>query len=270
MKTLANYIFFIFVLFSFNSIGQNFPKKDVGLLMNKELKVIIDSESKDYYSYREFFKDKNLKKGFTNDFALANFVNEVFLVTQIDPFILDYDNEIPCSRLKLENKKIGTIYFRYISKYEFDFPFEVIGGLKLPEDYYCQEIEVSVDKFTGETNYQTPLERSYSFTKVKKGNESRIYMRVEGSSLSLVSNAKGLILLLENGFKIEKPDIEIGIDVHPLMKGYYQYIAFFELNSSDIELLTKNKITDSRIYVIDSHLIHTKDLKEYLKCLLKD
>jgi len=238
--------------------------------MNKELKVIIDSESKDYYSYREFFKDKNLKKGFTNDFALANFVNEVFLVTQIDPFILDYDNEIPCSRLKLENKKIGTIYFRYISKYAFYFPFEVIGGLKLPEDYYCQDIKITVDKFTGETKYQSPTEKDYFFIKVKKGKESNIYMRFSGSSLSLVSNAKGIILLLENGFKIEKPDIEIGIDVDPLMKEYYRYQAFFELNPSDIELLTKNKITDSRIYVIDSHLIHSEYLKEYLKCLIKD
>lgn len=258
------------ILISTFSFGQNFPGSEVNLLLNKEIKVIEKDASLQKYGYDNFYINDKLKKKYdcceSYNSKYNGLVGKVFKVLSAEP----YKNIIGTDKykLKIENSETGIIFFDYDPKYEHSFPFEVIGGLDLPDDFYCRNIETTTDKFDGKTTSRTGYSEGISFVKVTKDNSSKIYIAINETGSTLNVGKKGLILLLENGKKIERPDADIDIKVNKGASGYV-YSAFIELTDAEIKLMIENKITDDRLYIYDGEIKYGAKLSEYLKCLTK-
>jgi hypothetical protein len=191
-------------------------------------------------------------------------VGKIFKVISYEP----YTDNIGSNKfkLKIENPETGIIYFNYNPKFEHTFPFEVVGGLDFPEGYFCKDIEENKDKFTNDITFRTPKSDGISIVRVKKENSVNTYLsiRVHGSTVNV--NEKGVILLLENGVKIQKPDEKLDVEVTSDGSGY-TYSAFINLDPNDITLLTQHKITDVRLYIYDRNITNGKKLIEYIKCI---
>jgi hypothetical protein len=258
------------ILISNYSFGQNFPGNDVDLLLNKEIKVKEKDESLQKYGYDHFYKNDKLKKKYdcceSYNSKYSGLVGKVFKVLSAEP----YKNIIGTEKykLKIENAETGIIYFDYSPKYEHSFPFEVIGGLDLPEDFYCKNIETTTDKFDGKTTSRSDYSEGIAFIKVVKDNSSKIYMTVNEIGSTINVGKKGLILLLENGKKIDRPNAKLDTKVNKGGRGYV-YSAFIELTQAEIKLIIENKITDNRLYIYDGVIKNGEKLSEYLKCLNK-
>jgi hypothetical protein len=257
---------------SLNTFGQDFPGKDVQLLVGRELKVKELAESLQKYGYNGFFIDEKLNKKYACCESYNSKYNylagKIFKVISYEPYtdIIGSDK----FKLKLENSEIGIIFFDYDPRYKHSFPFEVVGGLDFPEGFFCNDIEESKDKFTNEITYRSPESEGISIIKVKAGVKVNTYLsiRVGGSTVNV--KEKGVILLLDNKLKITKPDAELDVDVNTSKYGSgYIYSAFIDLNINDIKLLTQNKITDVRLYIYDNDITDGKKISEYLKCIIK-
>lgn len=250
--------------------SQNFPANNVELLNGKQLKIKEVKESLRKYGFRDFYNDKSLKynkvygvKGYGSQTEYDSLAGKVFNFISATP----YKNSINKERFifEIENPTTGIIYYDYDPTFESEYPFEVIGGLKYPENFFCNEIEISTDKFTGETRINSPLSGVY-FVKTKKTTESHTYLFLRTSGSTANVNIKGVIILLDNGMKIEKPDCKIDVEVG---QSNYLYSCLIELNNKDIQLLTANKMTDYRLYVYDNTIKNGNTLMEYLKCIIK-
>jgi len=278
MKRSIQIMFSIF--FTTIAIGQNFPGKDVHLLLNKEIRILPKEPDLQTYGYRDFYttnkfggyanNSKWVYKKQTGDFSEYNsLVGKTFKVLGYEPYKTTIGKDQ--FKIKIENTEIGILYYDYDPAIpDFIFPFEVVGGLELPPDFYCKDIEISYDKFTGETNYETDTSLGIMFKKVEKDGKSTIYLyvRVVGETLNM--GEKGVILLLENKKRIERPDEPI--DVRARSDRYsnnYAYTVFMELTTEEINLLKENNITDIRLYIYDREVKNGSRFKEYLKCLTK-
>lgn len=252
----------------FNIFGQNFPGNDVQLLLGKELKVKELSTSLQSYGYDGFYTDSKLKKKYaccqSYNSKYESLAGKIFKVISSEP----YTDNIGKNKfkLKIENSETGIIYFDYNPKYEHTFPFEVIGGIEFPDGFFCKDIEEAQDKFTQDITFRSPISEGISFIRVKKGSSMNTYLsiRVHGSTVNV--DGKGVILLLDNGNKIQKPDEKIDVEVSSNGSGY-TYSAFINLNESDIALLTQNKLTDVRLYIYDGNVRNGGKLMEYIKCI---
>lgn len=253
---------------SFGLFAQNFPGKDVELLVGKEIKVLPKAESLQKYGYDGFYKDFNLKKKYaccqSYNSKYKELENKIFKVLSYEP----YTNGIGTNKFKLqiENAETGIIYFDYSSEYEHSFPFEVIGGLDFPEGFLCKDIEETKDKFTDKITYRTPFSEPIVFVRVKDKEQVSTFMSITVYGSTVNVGKTGAIILLDNGEKIEKPDAKIDTKVSEYGKGY-DYSAFISLSDEEIEMLKNRIITDVRLYVYDSSIKSGAKLKEYLKCI---
>lgn len=258
----------LFLLLSAFAFSQNFAGKDVELYINKELKVKPVEANLQSYGYRGFYTDTDLKNVFSNGSGRSSkyesLVDKVFKVLSYEA----YKNSIGTEKykLKLENAEIGILYYDYDAKVDLLFPFEVIGGLTLPDDFYCKGITETVDKFTGETKYNTNSGGIF-FLKVVKDKTSKIYLSINQPGATLTVGKKGLTILLENNKKIEKPNADI--KANPNGSGGYYNSTFVELTLAEINLLKANNMTDLRLYVNDTEVQNGAKYKELLKCLTK-
>jgi len=280
-------IFTIIAIMLFNAVtfaqkpdtAINFPGKYPELLIGKQLKVLPIDKEYQGFGYNGFYKHKNYEKEIASADVLpakyasvnniggskySSLVDKIFTVSSVEPYIDIIGNNK--YKLKIENTEIGILYFDYDPKYEFNFPFKVIGGLTLPEGFYCNGITTKIDKFTGDTTYTTEVSEGTTFIKVKNGNKSVIYLSKNQPGNTLNVKEKGFYLLLKNGFKIEKPDAPIDVEAND--SGGWVYNAFVILNENDLKLLTTNEITDDRLYIYDGTIKYGKTLMEYLKCII--
>ena len=254
----------------FGLCAQNFPGKDVDLLVGKELKVLEKSESSQEYGYDGFYRDSSLKKKYAccqrNNSKYKELVNKVFKVISYEPYTTSMG--IKKFKLHIENAETGLIYFDYSSEYEHLFPFEVLGGLKFPDGYLCKDIEETTDKFTNKITFRTPLSELISFVKIKDKQQTSIFMRISVYGSTVNIGKTGAIILLSNGVKIEKPDAKINVEVSKYSEGY-DYSTFFVLTEDDIAKMRDNKITDVRLYVYDAWIENGVKIREYLKCIIE-
>ncbi|WP_395049750.1 hypothetical protein [Flavobacterium sp.] len=267
MRKIFNLLFLIVIQFCFS---QNFVGKHVDLLIGKQVRVLpMKDELNQMYGYKGFFKDEKLSKTYDKSSPYSKYkslVNKNFTVTKAIP----YTDEIQDERYKLvlENKDIGILYYDYNPTYDRDFLFEIIGGIVLPADFYCEEIEKSIDKFTNAIQYKASTGDLVSIFKIEKNGSKSFYLSigVYGATVSGL-NEKGVILLLKNNKKIEKPDERLDTKYDGDLG--YLYSAFIKLNDSDLELLKNNELTDARLYIFDKSYSDNYKLIEFLKCLTK-
>lgn len=268
------------ILISSITYGQNFPAESVDLLLDKMVKPKVLEKSMQNYAYKNFYSkfdtiSKKLNKYKKNHraFPKSTFQSDYNkLVGKEFKVIKIYNQETTLSSgegryyvLELESAELGTVFYNYDSKYDFEFELEAVGGLELPEGFYCKDIETTTDKFSGETTASSDYSEGIKFLKIIKNGSSKIYMAINESGSTLNVGEKGLILLLENGNKIERPNAKIDVDTGSGRN--YVYSAFIELTKKEIDLITKNPITDDRLYIYDGEVKYGAKLSEYLKCL---
>lgn len=271
-----------FLLITTLSIAQNFPAKNVELLLNKMvIPKVIEQESMRKYAYKNFYtvfdiENKHLEtfkkshRAFPKSSSISDYnelVGKEFVVFAIHERNKSYSSESELNYvLELFNENLGTIFYDYSSKYEHSFELEVIGGLDVPEGFYCNDIKTTSDKFTGDETKTTDFSEGICFMKVTKGNVSNIYLKINETGSTLNLGKKGLTLLLENNKRLERPETKIDVK---LSGKNYVYSAFIELSNEEVNLLIENPITDDRLYIYDGEIKNGNKLSEYLKCLTR-
>jgi hypothetical protein len=171
-------------------------------------------------------------------------------------------------KLKIENPEVGIMFYDYDPRFELEFEFEVIGGLNYPEDFFCKQIVTSNDMFTGETDYASPF-APVEFYKIIKGNTARTQITLKSQASILTLNVKGVIILLENGFRIERPEAKIDIKKIKALDGTdaFVYTTVFDLSENDIKLLAENKMLKYRLFKHDTNVTTAETLMNYMRCI---
>lgn len=258
-------LLFAFIILSIKVQAQ-FPGNHTELLLDKEVKVLPLSTTLQTYGYRNFHKNNEMKltdKPIKYDLL----VDKIFKVTEATPYE-KYGTKKFILKLEGTDKDKDVYYYDYDPKYDHNFNLQVVGGIQLPEGFYCDEIKPETDKFTGDVRTSTPYSEGVTFLKTVKAGKTTIYLGINEAGTSASVGAKGLILLLTNGKRIERPDAPIDVKVNTGARGFL-YSAFIALTPDEIKLLTENEITDNRLYIYDGTITNGKKLAEYLKCLIK-
>ena len=163
------------------------------------------------------------------------------------------------------------IYFKYDTKnttINFYFPF--LTSVNINKDYFCNKLESKKDDFTGETKIQNPISlttKEYIYKNINQSDTS-YYLSFETTGVGEpIVDGKGVIILFENGSKLEKPN-EV-IDVKVGQKDYV-YSCFIRLTKQDLELLRKNNISKYRLYIFDAKLSQYESirLQNYIDCII--
>ena len=183
IRTSTFVILLVFSIIAFNqSEAQDFPGKEVQLLVGKDVKAKEFKEDwEKNYHYKNFYKkfdvkNKKLDKFRTRPFAKNLYTEYSKLVGKEFKVKNYYETTERYIMLELSNDKIGTLFYEYDPKYERDYELTVIGGLVLPEDFYCRDIEKEVDKFTNKIKYNTPTENGMYYNKYIEDGSVRIYL----------------------------------------------------------------------------------------------
>lgn len=142
-------IYFLFALlaFSFVSAQESFPFMRPGLLKGKDVKIVDGySTEKDGY-FMGFYSDDQLLKVYMPSKESTRFsdrkelIGKEFNVVNVDTITEEYLGNKKSTRITLQDKAGGKLYYQYNPKNSFDYPFEVIGGLTLPADFYCDYLK---------------------------------------------------------------------------------------------------------------------------------
>ncbi|MNK21294.1 hypothetical protein D3C87_395480 [compost metagenome] len=258
------------LLLSLSAIAQNFPERRPQLLIGKELKVTPFKITEYEKGYKKFYSDIEMRKTYLEKDKYSSFTpveqleGRVFKVTAVeasDPTEKNY------SRLTLVDETKGeTLYYKYDRRFEKNFHFEVVGGLKLPADLYCDFITEKKDKFTDEIIYSSELLQGMVFTKIKKGAGAKYFISVSDYKEEQYLGKKGVIILLENNKRIDRPDVVI--EVGPESKYGFSHSATFELTLKEVNLLIDNKMTDVRLYTFDGEVGYQDYFKGVFGCLV--
>lgn len=170
-------------------------------------------------------------------------------------------------KIKLANSETGLLVYDYSAKFEWDFPFEVIGGLEVKNDFFCDKVDSSFDKFTGEIKYTGDCRNEgMSLLKHVNNTSKEIYLSLVVSANTLVLNEKGITILLTNNKRIVKPNAKVDVSVSSSTQSNYLYQGFILLNAQDIELLKNERITDFRLYIFDRAIKDGTKIQEFAKC----
>ena len=252
-------IILFILLISGVCFSQDYPQEAIELVVGKELKILPCNYCvKD--GYYNFYKKSDLeyKNRFKHKYEDMN--GKVFILKSFMRNVGRLKKDIS---LELFNKEIGTIYYEYEPWNKGSWIFEIIGGLTYPEGYWCKDIETKTDKFTETTKYNTPSEEHVFF--IKEKGVTYIYLKSHGKTLNVNSN--GVIILLNDGSKINKETAKIDVKVDG--DGWYTYTSMFSLTDEEIKKISDTYITDYRLYIYDFKLDNGKLYSEYLKCLQK-
>lgn len=242
-----------------------FPGEKVYILLNAEVEVAPKEKSQQQYGFDRFFVDETLKTRYilkSGPTPYDSLVGKRFKVIDIIDFQRYGERKY---KLKLENPKIGILFYDYDPTMKLIYPFKY--GVETNEDLYCSQLTREVDKFTNQISIDTPLLKSVSFTKVISKKISTVYISINISGSTLNVGEHGATILFSNGKKLSKPNAKISVD--PSSGNGWNYSAFIPLTQADIKLLTENTITDAKLYIYDDSIENGEELKELLKCIIK-
>ena len=163
--------------------------------------------------------------------------------------------------------------FKEVSKYElyskinqFD-KSNVSNQSQAVEMDFCSDVTITVDKFTGETSYDSPIIENISFVKYKKKGVISQYVSISiyDSYLSGYNNY-GVTILFKNGKKIIRKTEKIDVDYSSGSE--WRYSTFFTPNSNEINLLKSYEIEAVKLYIFDSNISGGDSIKRLANCIL--
>lgn len=122
----------------------------------------------------------------------------------------------------------------------------------------CQEdcssfLQKEKDKFSDQTTIYTPITDPIVINKIIMKDVVYYYLSIEVAGSTVTVGRKGVYILFEDGTKFSKPGEEIDTKVNQSGSGYL-YTCFVELKKSEVEIFTKKKITDVKLYIYDREI----------------
>lgn len=264
---MKNLTFFITLLFSALLSAQNFPGTNTQLLLNREVKV-LDTESAKQYGYREFYKDKALNSVYAccqgRNAKYEKLVNRLFKVVEITPVQGFKSSGGTKFALTLKDES-EIIYFNYDSQYEFSFPFEVIGGIEIPDEYYCEFVKEEKSVTSSGNVLVSDTKEGIFFFKMNSNGTDTYLVNITVPSDKVVPVGKGASIELENGYVITMPNVSVkAIDNGYGGKAYSATLALLE---KDIEMLKTSKIVNNTVNGISTSISQGYTHRGIFRCI---
>ena len=182
-----------------------------------------------------------------------------------------------------------TIYFLYDKLNNDKFPFlnnaskiELTQNIKNDPSkisnsenskIWCYEVEREIDDFTNEIIINSRIvfyNKTSPVTIYKYINKNVItyYLSLKTYGFTPIALEKGVIILFEDGSKLNKPNVNIDIQV--TQNANYEYSAFFRITTSELSILRSKKIKKFRLYIFDEIINEEFSIRfpEYVKCVM--
>ncbi|RYY30908.1 MAG: hypothetical protein EOP46_21165 [Sphingobacteriaceae bacterium] len=241
---------------------ESFPYKRPILMLNKTVTVVkLYSSEKD--GYRDFYSDvkrtTHYKAGNEVRTPSDELFGKEFKVVSIDS-TLSYNKKYYEYMFGLQGTE--TFYYAYSPRIPPEiYPFEVKGGLDLPEGFYCDFVEKSKYDYTAHIT-EIWLRQSYDYG-TTKNQTSATFTFFDKFALTGI---KSMTLLLENNKTIEQ---KINETYGSPQSKEFKYNFTIMLEDKDIELLKANKLIGVKL----KDKVHTfhpgtgVSLSGILKCL---
>lgn len=164
------------------------------------------------------------------------------------------------------------IYFIYDQNYSFNFPF-LSTPIKLDKNIICDKIERKIDDFTSEINLNSPLSEGRKTSDVIiykdiKSGKATYYLRLTAYGNTVSVDGKGVIILFEDGTKLNKPTQKVDVEAE---SSIFEYSAFITLTPNDLILLKTKKIAKFRLYIYDNSIdeYFAEKFTYYVKCIVE-
>lgn len=109
------------------------------------------------------------------------------------------------------------------------------------------------DKFTDQVTIYTPLSSPLIMNKVILKGIPIYYLSITVTGSTITVGKKGVSVLFSDGTKLLRPNEEIDSKVSSDGSGF-EYSCFVELKKSEVEVLSKKKITDVKLYIYDREI----------------
>lgn len=267
---MQKFVFFIALLCSLISNAQiNYPGTMPELLKGKTVKVVSTTTSKnmgypDFYStltseQRKVYMPVTESSLYTKVTALQG---EYFKITQADQ-ITFIDKQR--TRLTLEGKNNLKIYYLYNEKFEYDYPFEVIGGLTVPDGFYCRDKTVHKSEYGTTEEVATGYGSSVSKDTDSDGTSYTIYFILFGARrVNPVSEAT---LVLEKGETLTVKTNDIAAEF--IKDKSYRYHVLFSPKGELVDQLKSKKITSIIIDDLEMPIATGQKIQGVVNCLFQ-
>ena len=120
------------------------------------------------------------------------------------------------------------------------------------ESQACENFERTESLEEGTVTICTPNKATnwYRVVKVIREDESKIYLSIRGGGYSASANETDVLVLLEDGSRLEWPNDILEKDDLPNEKRM-QFTAFIPLSDDDINKLASSTISDSRVNIYE-------------------
>jgi hypothetical protein len=262
MKKLA---FLILLLTAYALHAQNYPYRRPELLLNKEVKIkeLHQLDLQDGYS--NFRSDpegldiyEEIKYKGSKPEALAG---RTFKVTEIKGGKTSFRTAKYV--LTLQDDK-ETIYYTYNIP-DNDYYFEVIGGLDVSGDFYCDYVAEVAGEMGEKVYKQTENRIGLMFEKVinTSTKKAEYVLHFNEQSVKPTPKGFGVVIMLDNGQKIDLPKSLV-------IKDDSAYKAAITLTTAHINLLKSHKITNFKLLEHEGSVTIEQGwlLRGVLQCLL--
>lgn len=166
-------------------------------------------------------------------------------------------------------KKIALIILMfYLSISSFSQTTDSLVSRNDSED--CERITKTVDEFTGEIKFEFSITDDnggdVNFLKIIRGGSTVYYLSIYIKEAGIYTGT-GVILILKNGKKINKPNAKV--DYSYAGSSFYT-TTFIRLGAEDIALLKQSSIEKYKLYISSSSITENPYAsKDLFNCLLK-
>jgi hypothetical protein len=137
---------------------------------------------------------------------------------------------------------------------------------------HCEKIVRKSDDFTNEIQINSPIIEtgqiaSMIIYKILESGDVMFFLSLQTYGNTLNVGETGVILLFDDGTKMNKPSEEIDVDAHA--KGF-KYSAFISLTETEVISLSTKKIKKFRLYIYDEAVNpdFADKFTHYVKCVL--
>lgn len=202
----------------------------------------------------DLVKEKKGIKRIENTVELEPLMYDSFKVVSVDyqlqkELMYEY-NEISLVNLRTDEKYI----FKYNPKAYYDFPFSLKKELTFIDDFFCNEINVEKDKFTGDVRRGSRLGEDVNFKSIIKDGDIFNFIGLQVSS-RISDGAKGgkVYILFDDESKIEFDNIDVDVSYINSSINYMYYVNI-PINKNHIDQFKSKKIEAFRIVFQDKEL----------------
>lgn len=271
---MKNIIFLFTFLASLHLFSQeSYPHKRPELMLGKQVKVLPMSErdKQTWHGYENFYSNAKSLDRYksipgrieTKPEALEGRIFTVTKVEKQNGFDSTAEKDYKYIYTLEDVKTKEVLYYIFLPGYDRSrlYYLEVIGGLDLPADFYCDYIDTMVYSekrisYSVEAKFVCNLEKNYDNGKIDYELKIELY--------ATAYPGKGYTITMENGTVLSGKDFGVG----ELKNGKPFAIHFLTLD--EMKLLSKYKITEFSIrggtYKMSDRNMTV--MKEGAKCLL--